>query len=224
MPAKSRRRPRRVQSSSAEVNFKRAAISALLILVCASVLVAQDKTTGGLKGKVRVEAGSPAGVTVAARRGEDEVARATTGDKGEFELRGLRPGSYGLTFRKAGLKVGRVEGVEVRAGKVRTVGGNLYMSLDEGSLAIIQGSVFDQDGRSLRGAKVELALVQSDGTLKKVDTRVSSSELGRFVFRLTPEAARYRLTATAPKMEAASQDVEVEGAAVYRVALSLASK
>ena len=206
------------------MNFKRVITVLLLAASCAAAAAAQDKTTGGLKGKVRVEAGSPAGVTVAAVRGEDEVARAKTGERGEFELRGLRPGSYGLTFRKAGLKVGRVEGVEVRAGKVRTVGGNLYMTLDEGSLAIIQGSVFDQDGRSLRGAKVELALVRPDGTLKKVDNRISSSELGRFVFRLTPEAARYRLTATAPDKAPASQDVEVDGAAVYRVALSLAAK
>lgn len=206
------------------MNFKRVIAGLLLAASCAAAVAAQDKTTGGLKGKVRVEAGSPAGVTVAAVRGEDEVARAKTGERGEFELCGLRPGSYGLTFRKAGLKVGRVEGVEVRAGKVRTVGGNLYMTLDEGTLAIIQGSVFDQDGRSLRGAKVELALVRPDGTLKKVDNRISSSELGRFVFRLTPEAARYRLTATAPDKAPASQDVEVDGAAVYRVALSLAAK
>jgi hypothetical protein len=224
MPAESRGR-RRLQHPSTEVNLKRATVSVLLVLICAaSAAAAQDKTTGGLKGKVRVESGSPAGVTVAARRGEDEVSHVTTNDKGEFELRGLRPGPYGLTFRKAGLKVGRVEGVEVRAGKVRTVGGNLYMTLDEGSLAIIQGSVFDQEGRSLRGAKVELALVQADGTLKKIDSRVSSIELGRFVFKLTPETARYRLTATAPNKAAASEDVEVDGAAVYRVALSLASK
>lgn len=195
---------------------------ASLLLLAAVAAAAQDKTTGGVKGKVRVEAGAASGVTVVVRRGEAEVASATTDGRGEFEVRGLKPGSYGLTFRKAGLKVGKAEGVEVRAGKMRALGERLYMSLDEGALAIIQGSVFNQDGRSLSGVKVELALVLPDGAAKKVESRVSSIETGRFVFKLTPEAARYRLTATASNRLTATQEVEVDGAAIYRVALSLA--
>ncbi|HEX7174972.1 MAG TPA: carboxypeptidase-like regulatory domain-containing protein [Pyrinomonadaceae bacterium] len=198
----------------------------LLLLSAATAVAApaqqQDKTTGGVKGKVRVETGSSAGVTVVVRRGDDEVRSATTDGRGEFEVRGLKPGSYGLTFRKTGLKVGKVEGVEVRAGKVRSLGGGLYMSMDEGALAIIQGSVFNQDGKSLTGAKVELALLSPDGAAKKLESRLSSIETGRFVFKLTPEAARYRLTATAPGRQPATQEVTVDGAAIYRVALSLA--
>jgi hypothetical protein len=207
------------------VFIRRATVTFLLLLLtCVAVgaEAAQDKTTGGVKGKVRVEAGSAAGVTVVVRRGEDTVTSIETDGRGEFEVRGLKPGSYGLTFRKAGLKVGKVEGVEVRAGKTRTLGGGLYMSMDEGALAIIQGSVFNQDGRSMSGVKVELALLLPDGTAKKVESRVSSIETGRFVFKLTPEAARYRLTATASNRQPATQDVEVDGAAIYRVALSLA--
>lgn len=195
---------------------------ALLLSASAAAAAPQDKATGGVKGKVRVETGSAAGVTVVVRRGDDEVTSATTNDRGEFEVRGLRPGSYGLTFRKAGLKVGKMENLEVRAGKVRSISDRLYMTLDEGSLAIIQGSVFDQNGRSLRGVRVELLLVRADGSVKKIDNRVSSSELGRFVFKLTPETARYRLTATASKMGPATSEVEVDGAATYRVALTLA--
>lgn len=201
-------------------------LSALLLSAAVGASAApaqQDKTTGGLKGKVRVETGSSAGVTVVVRRGDEEVTSATTDGKGEFEVRGLRPGSYGLTFRKAGLKVGKVEGVEVRAGRMRSLGGGLYMSMDEGALAIIQGSVFNQDGKSLSGAKVELALVLPDGTVKKLESRLSSIETGRFIFKLTPEAARYRLTATASNRQPATQEVAVDGAAIYRVALSLAA-
>ena len=153
-------------------------LALLLSAVVAAAPAQQDKTTGGVKGKVRVETGSAAGVTVVVRRGDDEVTSATTDGKGEFEVRGLRPGSYGLTFRKAGLKVGKVEGVEVRAGRMRSLGGGLYMSMDEGALAIIQGSVFNQDGRSLSGAKIELALLSPDGTAKKLDSRLSSIERG----------------------------------------------
>ena len=35
----------------------------------------QDKSLGAIKGKVRVETGTPAGVTVVVRRGETEVTR-----------------------------------------------------------------------------------------------------------------------------------------------------
>ena len=204
------------------MNIKRTTISFLLLTLLAATSTAQDRTTGGLKGKVRVEAGSPEGVTVVVRRGDDEVSRATTNGKGEFEVRGLRPGSYGVTFRKVGLKVGKVEDVEVKAGKTRSVGGGLYMSMDEGALAIVQGSVFDEEGRSLRGAKVEIALVEPGGALKKLESRLSSSETGRFVFKLTPEPARYRLTATASNRQAATEELVIDGAAIYRVALTLA--
>lgn len=195
------------------------ALVALLLLAAAAA--GQEKTTGGVRGRVRVEAGSPAGVAVVVRRGDDEVTRATTDARGEFQVSGLRPGSYGLTFRKTGLKVGRVEGIEVRAGKVHKLDDRLYMTTDEGALAIIQGSVFDQDGRSIPGARVEIHLVLPDGTARRLDTRVSSIETGRFVFKMTPEQARYRLTATAPKRQAATQEVAVDGASIYRVALSL---
>lgn len=199
----------------------RIACAVASLLLAAAAAGAQDKTTGGVRGRVRVETGAPSGVSVVVRRGESEVARTTTSDRGEFEFAGLRPGSYGLTFRKAGLKVGQLEHVEVRAGKVNKLS-ERYMSVDEGSLAIIQGSVFDQDGRSLGGARVEIHRLLPDGTTKKLDSRVSSAELGRFVFKLTPEAARYRLTATASKRQPASHELEVDGAAIYRVALSLA--
>ena len=204
------------------MNIKRSICVAAALLALAAAAPAQEKTTGGVKGKVRVESGSAAGVSVVVSRGDDEVSRAATDEKGEFEVRGLRPGSYTLTFRKAGLKVGKAEDVEVRAGKTRTLGDRLYMTLDEGSLALIQGSVFTRGGRSLPGARVELSLVRPDGTVKKIDSRVSSSELGRFVFKLTPEPARYRLTATASNMEPSMTEVAVDGASIYRVALTLA--
>ncbi len=204
-----------------KVMIRRLVLSLTFLLLLAPVATAQDKTKGGIKGKVRVESGSPAGVSVVVREGEDEVARTTTSEKGEFEVRGLAPGFYGLTFRKAGLKIGRAENIEVRAGKMRSLSDRLYMTLDEGSLAIIQGSTFLQSGLSLPGARVELSVVRPDGTVRKIDNRVSSSELGRFVFKLAPEAARYRLTATAANMQPATEEVIVDGAAIYRVALKL---
>ena len=195
----------------------------LLPLALFSSALAQkgDLLTGGIKGKIRVDGTATAsGVSVVARQGDTEVAQTTTNGKGEFELRGLKPGSYGLTFRKTGLSVGRLEGVEVRAGKIKTLNDRLYLPVDEGSIAFLSGSVFDQGGKSFRGARVELALIRPDGTLKTLSSRVSNGT-GSFSFRLTPTAARYRVTAKADGMQTATEDVEIEGAAVFRVALTL---
>lgn len=194
------------------------ASSALLFLGAASV--AQDRSTGGIRGKVRVETGAPAGVTVVIRQGEREVNRVMTDKGGSFLVQSLPAGKYGLTFRKPGLSVGTLEDVEVKAGKTRSLGDRLVLAIDEGSIAFIRGSVFNQEGRSLAGAKVELGKIQEDGSAKKIDGRVSN-EIGAFVFRLTPETAKYRITVKHGNAEPVSQDVEIDGAAVYRVALSV---
>ncbi|HEX6731871.1 MAG TPA: hypothetical protein VF074_17725, partial [Pyrinomonadaceae bacterium] len=79
------------------------------------------------------------------------------------------------------------------------------------------------EGRSVSNAKVELAKVLDDGTTKKIDGRLTT-ETGSFVFRLSPDVAKYRVSIKPANGEAISKDVEVDGAAVYRVALSLPPK
>lgn len=199
-------------------------ISAFLLLILAAAAVeaaTQDRTRGGIKGKVRDERSAViSGVTVIARQGEREMARATTNRKGEFVLAGLEPGSYGLTFHKPGLSTGTLEGVEVRAGKVRSLSDHLILKIDEGSIAFLRGSVFTPEGRSVRGARVELARLEADGIANKIDGRMTS-ESGEFVFRLAPVAAKYRVTVKVEGAETATKDVEIDGAAVYRIALSL---
>lgn len=196
---------------------------ALLWLLALNVLfvAAQDRDTGSIKGKVRVESGSTvAGVEVIARQGEREVARATTSRKGDFVIAGLAPGTYGLTLRKPGLAVGTMDGIQVSAGKARELGDHLILSVDTGTLAFVRGSVFTPNGFSVRGVRVDLARVGADGKLKKLDGRVTD-ETGSFIFRLTPEAARYRVSVKANGAEPISKDVEVDGAAIYRIALTL---
>jgi hypothetical protein len=193
-----------------------------LVFIAGGIAVAQDKTLGAIKGKVRVETGTPGGVTVLVRRGEKEVTRSTTDKNGDFLVSRLTPGLYGLTFRKPGLSIGSIEDVEVKAGKTRSLGDRLILTIDEGSIAFLSGSVFSADGRSVPNAKVELLRILEDGTTKKIDGRVTT-ETGSFKFRLAPEAAKYRLTV---KTDGApvTKDVEIDGAAVYRVALSLPPK
>ena len=195
---------------------------AVALLLAAGVAAQKGArpTTGGVKGKVKVDAGHTAGgVRIAVQRGEEEVARAETDAKGNYQLSGLAPGVYTLTFRKAGLKTAQHREVEVSAGKVRSLGDKVFLPVDEGAIAFVRGSVFDSDGRSVAGARVEIARVAADGAARKVDGRVTN-DAGAFSFRLNPDTARYRLTARANGREA-TKDVEVEGAMVYRVALSL---
>jgi len=185
--------------------------------------VAQDKTLGAIKGKVRVETGTPAGVTVVVRHGEKEVARGTTEKNGEFLISRLTPGVYGLTFRKPGLSIGTIEDVEVKAGKTRSLGDRLILTIDEGSIAFLSGSVFNATGRSVPNAKVELSRILEDGTTKKIDGRITT-ETGSFKFRLSPEPGKYRVSVKAEGAQPVTKDVDIDGAAIYRVALNLPPK
>jgi hypothetical protein len=199
---------------------KHLVLTAMAMLLLPALSMAQDRSTGGIRGKVRVETGVPAGVTVLVRQDEREVNRVMTDKTGSFYVQRLPAGKYALTFRKPGLSVGTIENVEVQSGKTRSLGDRLILTIDEGSIAFIRGSVFNQEGRSLAGAKVELGKIQEDGSMKKIDGRVTN-EIGSFVFRLTPETAKYRISVKHGNAEPVSQDLEVDGAAVYRIALSV---
>lgn len=194
-------------------------LALFVTLLAFAGMSAQDRSTGGIKGKVRVETGTPSGVSVIVRQGEREVARGATDKNGEFVVSRLVPGRYGVTFRKPGLSVGTIEDIEVKAGKTRALN-NLVLGIDEGSIAFIKGSVFNQDDRSVPNVRIELAKIESDGSVRKIDGRVTN-EIGSFSFRLTPEVARYRVTAKPNSGDPVSKDIEIDGAAVYRVALSL---
>src|SRR5215471_3702827 len=192
---------------------------ALLSIPCP----AQDKTTGAIKGKVRVEKGSPSGVAVILLQRDNEMARTSTDKRGDFTLTRVAPGTYSVKFRKAGLSVGTMEDITVRAGQMRPLGDRLYLTIDEGSIAFIRGSVFGQDGRSIPNVRVDLARVGGDSSARKLDSRVTG-ETGEFVFRLPPDVGKYRVTLKADGAEADAKDVEVESAAVYRVALTYKKK
>ena len=200
-------------------HIKLALVLIVLVLQAAGAF-AQDRATGGIKGKVRVETGTPGGVSVIVRQGEREVTRGLTDKNGEFVISRLAPGRYGVTLRKPGLTVGTIEDIEVKAGKTRSLGDRLVLSIDEGSIAFIRGSVFNQHDRSVPNVRIELAKIEDDGTARKIDGRVTN-EIGAFVFRLSPDAAKYRITARPNGGDPVSKDVEIDGAAVYRVALSI---
>lgn len=200
-------------------------LSLALTLGVASIASAQSGGTGAIKGKVRGEEGASAeGVTVTARQGERDVASAQTNRKGEFVIANLAAGSYALAFRKPGLRVGTMQSVVVEAGKTRSLRDRLFLPVDEGSIAFLRGSVFDSNGRSVPGARIEISRLQPDGTARRFDARISDST-GSFAFRLATERSTYRVTARHPSAAAPiSKDVEVESAMTYRVALTLSPR
>ena len=205
------------------MRFKKTLFLFAVTLAFASVSLGQDKSLGAIKGKVRVETGSPSGVTVVVRHGEKEVTRSTTDKNGDFLVSRLKPGIYGVTFRKPGLSIGSLEDIEVKAGKTRSLGDRLILTIDEGSIAFLSGSVFGATGRSVPNVKVELLRILEDGTTKKIDSRVTT-ETGSFKFRLSPDPGKYRVSVKADGVEPVTKDVEIDGAAVYRVALNLPAK
>jgi len=195
------------------------AMAVLLALAGACVAQGKDKTTGTLKGKVAVEKGNAGGVEVSLLQAEDEIARTTTSKGGDFVFNRIHPGTYRVKFRKAGLAVGTVDAVTVKAGETRNLSKGIFLNIDEGSITFIRGSVFTETGRSVSGVRVELARVINETSIQKLDSRITG-ETGEFVFRLPPSSAKYRLTLKADGAETASKDVDVEGAAVYRIALT----
>src|ERR1041384_4065022 len=175
------------------MRFRKTLFLFAITLAFAGVALGQDKSLGAIKGKVRVETGTPAGVTVVVRRGDTEVTRSTTDKNGDFVVSKLTPGKYGVTFRKPGFSIGSLEDIEVKAGKTRSLGDRLVLTIDEGSIAFLSGSVFNSAGRSVANAKVELSRILEDGSTKKIDSRITT-ETGSFKFRLSPDAGKYRVT------------------------------
>jgi len=192
----------------------------LILFVILSSVFAFAQNTGGLKGKVRTPKGSGiASVSVLAKQNGREVKTTTSNAKGEFVLDGLEAGNYNIIFDKDGYSSGALYDVEVKKNKVRDLGGRLVLAIDQGTQVIIKGSVFDQDGRSVYGAKVEIERISSDGKTRKIGSGYTSQS-GEFTFRSEEKAAKFRITALS-KGISASKEIEVSGAAVYRLAITL---
>jgi hypothetical protein len=191
----------------------------------------QETTTGGVKGKVRSARNeSLSQVTVTAQRDGRDVKTAKTDSSGEFVLDGLPTGNYDFAFSKNGYNPGIRYRVEVKKNKIRDLGARLILTIDQGSQIVIKGTVFDENGRSVVGADIDIEKKQGDGTYRKISSTTSSYGLeslarGEFVFSLPPNAgeAEFRVTASM-KGATASKTISVSGAAVYRLAINLKGK
>jgi hypothetical protein len=198
-----------------------AALLAVILLSIGQVAVAQDGGTGAIKGKVKVQGQGPtAGIAISVRQNEREVAHAVSDSKGEFFIKGLAPGIYGLSFRKAGLSLATLDNIEVKAGKTKSLSDRLILTTNEAADARLWSSVFNEGGFSMRGVRLELARLGADGMPKKVDGRLTN-ESGQAVFRLSPDKATYRVTVKIEGQADQTKDVEIDGAMDYRVAFTV---
>jgi hypothetical protein len=181
--------------------------------ICAFVLTAAavEGKKGTISGRVVNDDGRPisgAHVTASAEADVD----ATTDADGRFRVE-VDPGEYRVQVEAEGYATTAVSGkVRVEAGREAKLGKKIEMETsDQGS--VVRGSVFDQTGRSIPGARVVLERVPGDdgkpvGALKK-DAR--SDSMGFFTFRVPPGEGRYRLTSTHENFATATVTVDVFG-------------
>jgi hypothetical protein len=197
--------------------FKQTAMALFLLALTALAASAQ---TGGVKGKVRNMKGNAIeGATVTARLKGQDVKSVKSDAKGNFQLTGLEPGVYNFVFEKPGYGAGVKYNVEVKSGSVISLGDNLALTQDQGTVVILNASVFNQDGRSITGARVEVARINEDGSTKKIATGFTNVA-GEFALRQPDAAGKFRLTAFF-KGVSASKEIAVDSAGRYSTAITL---
>lgn len=186
------------------------------LLLLSGLVFAQS---GGVKGKVKSNRGSGIpNATVTARQSGKDIKTVRADGKGSFQLTGLQSGVYSLVFDADGFQSGLLQGVEVKSG-VRDLGDRLILFPDQGTMVIINGSIFYKEGTSLGGAKIEIERQNADGSWKKVTTLYTGIQ-GEFTFRQPEGAAKFRITAKYKGAEGV-KEVEVDTAAIYRLAITL---
>jgi len=191
----------------------------IALFICASAVFVFGQT-GALRGRVRsVKGPGIPEATVTARKNGVGIKTVKSDSKGDFVIEGLESGNYNLVFEARGYSSGVLYNVEVKKNKVRDLEDRLILSADQGTQVIIKGSVFDRLGRSLTAAKIELVKIKSDGSTQKISTGMSTIS-GEFTFRQPEGAAKFRVTATY-KGVSGSKEIEVDSAAIYRLAISL---
>ena len=200
--------------------LKNFTLTTLLFLFLSSVVFAQKP--GKIKGLVRLKSNGKvaANVKVTARKDGKNIKSTRTRRNGKFLLTGLQPGKYNLVFDKNGYSEGVLYGVLVKSKKTNNLEKKrIFLSIDEGTLVIVKGSVFDQSGRSVYGAKVRIEQISSEGVLRKLGP-IYTSRSGEFTFRFPEGKKKFRVTANLREFSA-SKEIEVEEPAIYRLAITL---
>ncbi len=198
--------------------FKTKFFLLVALFTFATSIAAQQ--TGSVKGKVRDSKGKGLeSVSVSVRKDGKDVKTGLTDKKGDFRFSGLAVGTYNLVFEKNGYSGGVLYDIEIREKKTNSLRRSIVLTVDQGTLVIIEASVFSPNGFSIYGAKVVIEEIRNDGTSKEVGSGYTSRD-GDVLFRFPQGATRYRVTASAKKISA-SKIIEVNEAAIYRTAITL---
>ena len=225
----------------------RYAIAAWLVLFGCNAICIQAQTekekagTGIVKGRVKLQdskthdgvvirvvkaasataKAAPTGNTARSARAkstaETDAREVQTDAKGDFEITGLATGEYEFTFTKPGYKGFTSRKLEVVSGETLQLRKVIEIVKDREPYALIRGAVLYGMGFSLPNALVIIERI--DGKRFKQET--VSGEGGEFKFTLKPDKATYRLTASAPGYEKATQEITIEGDELRHVALTL---
>jgi hypothetical protein len=203
-----------------------------LILLCAGYLItgqevcAQEKM-GTLKGRIETPKGKPiAGAEIRVMSPRTRVTKETSTDEaGNFSFE-LAADQYVVSFDAEGFQGGTLrEMQQVEEGKETQVKTVQLSQAKKSSL--VRGAVFDADGRSLAGAHVKLARVPTDEQAKsgkKIESLNRSyvtNSRGEFAFRLPPQRARYKVTASLNGYKGETKTVEVNEDESVPLAFSL---
>jgi hypothetical protein len=182
---------------------------------------ANSAQTGTVKGKVKEQNGKALeGVIIRAINSNDTRQNSETrsDSKGDFEFTGLQPGDYSFAFEKQGYKRFSTRKLELAAGETLKLSRVIELRREGDPYALIRGAVFYGSGFSLPSALVTIERI--DGG-KKFKQETISREAGEFAFRVKPEKAKYRISASGRGFQTSSIEVEIESDEVRYVAVTL---
>jgi hypothetical protein len=193
----------------------------LLLLLSVFCLLPSVYAQGGIKGKVRNNKGNGiGGATITARLEGKDVKTVKADSKGNFQMEGLKSGTYNIAVDADGYAIGVKYGVEIKNGSVRDLGDRLILAVDQGTLVIIKGSVFFKEGTSMTGAKVEIERVNDDGSTKSLGSTYSNYS-GEFSFRPPAGVTKVKITAKYKGAEGSAEIANIVNAGIYRTAITL---
>lgn len=194
-----------------------AAAAALLLMLTAGAAA----QTGGVEGKVKNRSGDGiAGAVVTIRKDGKDLKSGKANAKGEFKITGIRAGKYNVVFDAEGYSAGALFDVEIKEGDIRGLGDGLILYVDQGTQVIVRGHVFNRDGFTLPGAKVEMYVRKGDSAFKKVTSSYSNGD-GEFGFRYAQKDVNTVRIIAKYKDVTGTKDIPIDIAAVYRTAITL---
>lgn len=170
---------------------------------------------GRIAGAVRGAAGRGiAGATVTVvRRGVGEVARATAGAAGRFELAPLAPGVYDVSGSAPGHATASVRGLALLGGDAHDVTVRLPAA------GAVEGAIRSDAGAPIAGARVEIA-VGERGAPELGGAGVTGAD-GRYRVDGLPPGRHVAKALRPGTTVAVAQDARVQGGAATRVDFTL---